>query len=351
MVAPLTANTLAKLAYGIADNVLTEAVLAHRGPILVAPAMNPRMWSHAATRRTSGRSSPAASSSSGRTRARWPRASGESGGWPSRRRSRRRRAAARPGAARRPACSRDRRRDARAGRLRALCRQPLLGPDGRRPGRGGLPARRGGDAARGEPRGPAPTRVADDRDADGGGDAGRGARGSRMSISRCSRLRSPITGPAEALDEAREERRGVDARARADRRHRAGARRAQAARPGPGRIRRRARGGRPRRKRRMLDDKHADLVVYNDVSRDDIGFDAPDNEVVLVTAHGERRVPKAGKREIAAASSMKSRACLDEISRIQSASPRRPRLRRRSWTTSHGSSTRRTRRSASASSA
>jgi len=50
LVAPCTANTLAKLAYGIADNVLTEAALAHRGPILVAPAMNPRMWSHPATR-------------------------------------------------------------------------------------------------------------------------------------------------------------------------------------------------------------------------------------------------------------------------------------------------------------
>src|SRR3979490_2857724 len=46
VVAPCTANTLAKLAHGIADNVLTEAALAHRGPILVAPAMNPRMWRH-----------------------------------------------------------------------------------------------------------------------------------------------------------------------------------------------------------------------------------------------------------------------------------------------------------------
>ena len=50
VVAPCTANTLAKLAGGIADNVLTEAALAHRGPMLIAPAMNPRMWSHAATR-------------------------------------------------------------------------------------------------------------------------------------------------------------------------------------------------------------------------------------------------------------------------------------------------------------
>jgi phosphopantothenoylcysteine decarboxylase / phosphopantothenate---cysteine ligase len=50
VVAPCTANTLAKLANGLADNVLTEAALAHRGPVLVAPAMNPRMWTHAATR-------------------------------------------------------------------------------------------------------------------------------------------------------------------------------------------------------------------------------------------------------------------------------------------------------------
>jgi phosphopantothenoylcysteine decarboxylase/phosphopantothenate--cysteine ligase len=50
VIAPLTANTLTKLAYGLADNVLTEAALAHRGPVLVAPAMNPRMWAHAATR-------------------------------------------------------------------------------------------------------------------------------------------------------------------------------------------------------------------------------------------------------------------------------------------------------------
>ena len=49
VVAPCTANTLAKLAQGIADNVLTEAALAHRGPVLVAPAMNHRMWAHPAT--------------------------------------------------------------------------------------------------------------------------------------------------------------------------------------------------------------------------------------------------------------------------------------------------------------
>ena len=49
VIAPLTANTLAKLAHGLADNVLTEAALAHRGPVVVAPAMNTRMWEHPAT--------------------------------------------------------------------------------------------------------------------------------------------------------------------------------------------------------------------------------------------------------------------------------------------------------------
>jgi phosphopantothenoylcysteine decarboxylase / phosphopantothenate---cysteine ligase len=49
IVAPLSANTLAKMAHGLADNVLTEAALAFRGPVLAAPAMNVRMWEHPAT--------------------------------------------------------------------------------------------------------------------------------------------------------------------------------------------------------------------------------------------------------------------------------------------------------------
>jgi phosphopantothenoylcysteine decarboxylase/phosphopantothenate--cysteine ligase len=50
VIAPLSANTLAKLAHGLADNVLGETALAFDGPVLAAPAMNPRMWSHRATR-------------------------------------------------------------------------------------------------------------------------------------------------------------------------------------------------------------------------------------------------------------------------------------------------------------
>jgi phosphopantothenoylcysteine decarboxylase / phosphopantothenate---cysteine ligase len=50
VIAPLSANTLAKLAHGLADNVLTQAALAFRGALLVAPAMNVRMWEHPATK-------------------------------------------------------------------------------------------------------------------------------------------------------------------------------------------------------------------------------------------------------------------------------------------------------------
>ena len=52
--------------------------------------------------------------------------------------------------------------------------------------------------------------------------------------------------------------------------------------------------------------KHADLFVYNDVSRAGIGFDAADNEVTILSARGERTVAKAPKDEIAA-------AILDEV--------------------------------------
>ena len=46
IIAPATANTIAKLAMGIADNLLTTVCLATTAPILVAPAMNQQMWQH-----------------------------------------------------------------------------------------------------------------------------------------------------------------------------------------------------------------------------------------------------------------------------------------------------------------
>jgi phosphopantothenoylcysteine decarboxylase/phosphopantothenate--cysteine ligase len=50
VVAPATANMLAKFAHGIADDFLSALYLATRAPVVVAPAMNTNMWEHPATR-------------------------------------------------------------------------------------------------------------------------------------------------------------------------------------------------------------------------------------------------------------------------------------------------------------
>ena len=46
VIAPATANILAKMAHGIADDFLTTVLLATRAPLLVCPSMNSNMWSH-----------------------------------------------------------------------------------------------------------------------------------------------------------------------------------------------------------------------------------------------------------------------------------------------------------------
>ena len=60
------------------------------------------------------------------------------------------------------------------------------------------------------------------------------------------------------------------------------------------------------RGRAKLERKGLDAVVINDISRSEIGFDAPDNEVTIVTAAGERHVPLSSKPTVAA-------AILDEV--------------------------------------
>ena len=176
VIAPLTANTMAKLAYGLADDVLTEAALAHRGPVLVAPAMNPRMWSHPATQANAATlrergveligpdEGETAEGELGVGRMAEPEEIFERvqelleqpvpgpgpGTW--------RRAPARQ------ARARDRRRNTRAARRGALRRQPLLRAHGRRARRGSSAPRRRGDPDRVEPRGRAARR---DRDRPG----------------------------------------------------------------------------------------------------------------------------------------------------------------------------------------
>lgn len=49
LICPATANTIAKLAHGLADDLLGTSALAVRAPIVLAPAMNPAMWDHPAT--------------------------------------------------------------------------------------------------------------------------------------------------------------------------------------------------------------------------------------------------------------------------------------------------------------
>ncbi|MFK5923001.1 MAG: flavoprotein [Verrucomicrobiota bacterium] len=49
LIAPATANIIAKLAHGIADDALSTIALALRAPLLIAPAMNGNMWQHPAT--------------------------------------------------------------------------------------------------------------------------------------------------------------------------------------------------------------------------------------------------------------------------------------------------------------
>jgi phosphopantothenoylcysteine decarboxylase/phosphopantothenate--cysteine ligase len=66
------------------------------------------------------------------------------------------------------------------------------------------------------------------------------------------------------------------------------------------------------RGRAKLERKGLDAVVVNDISRADIGFDAPDNEVTIVTAAGENRVALASKRNVAA-------AILDEVEALRAA--------------------------------
>jgi phosphopantothenoylcysteine decarboxylase/phosphopantothenate--cysteine ligase len=49
VIAPATADLLAKLAHGLADDILTTTYLAFTGPVVLAPAMNTNMWNHPAT--------------------------------------------------------------------------------------------------------------------------------------------------------------------------------------------------------------------------------------------------------------------------------------------------------------
>ena len=65
------------------------------------------------------------------------------------------------------------------------------------------------------------------------------------------------------------------------------------------------------RARSKRETKGADLFVFNDISRAGIAFDSEENEVVIVSANGDRAVAKAPKQAVAA-------AVLDEVERLLS---------------------------------
>ena len=303
VVAPLTANTLAKLAHGGADNLVAEAALAHRGPLLLAPAMNPRMWSHPATQanveQLRARGAFFVGPEEGET------AEGEWG----------------VGRMAEPALIFTRCRELLGESETLAGRRVLVSAGGTREpvdavrflgnrssGRMGVALaeesrKRGGDvtllaanltvpAPRGVEVVATPTAaslldaalaradadlvlmaaaVADYRPAER-------VEWKRPKDEQTWRLELEPT--ADVLQALREERTngqvlvGFAAETGADGLTRA---------------------------REKLNRKGVDLVVYNDVARDDIGFDSDENEVVLVTTAGERRLSKASKDRIAAA--------------------------------------------------
>ncbi len=302
VIAPLTANTLAKLAYGLADNVLTEAVLAHRGPVLVAPAMNPRMWGNAATRANvetiQARGVELIGPDEGEM------AEGE---WGVGRMAEPEEIAARVEQMLVPGALAGRRVLVTAGGTREPV-DSVRFVGNRSSGRMGVALaeearRRGAEVIllAANLAVPSPVRVEtiETPTAEAMLDAAIAIEDFDLVL-----LSAAVADyrPADALTTKRAK--GADAwtielEPTSDIARTLGERK----RPGQVLVAFGAEHGEEglERKRRMLEEKHADLVVYNDISRDDIGFDSPDNEVVLISEHGERRVAKAGKREIAVA--------------------------------------------------
>jgi phosphopantothenoylcysteine decarboxylase / phosphopantothenate---cysteine ligase len=306
VIAPLTANTLAKLAQGIADNLVTEAALAHRGPFVVAPAMNPRMWAHAATMANAAalrsRGVEIVGPDEGET------AEGELG----------------VGRMAEPedifaACEellakRDQLHGKRVVVTAGGTREPIddvrfIG--NRSSGRMGVALaeearRRGADVTlvasnlSVEPPGgvtvvQAPTAADVEREVLARADADVVLMAAAVADYRPA---EPIAGKrakdARAWTLELEPTRDV-LRALGERGD--GVLVGFAAESGTDAI---------DRARQKLADKSANLFVFNDVSRTDIGFEAEENEVVLITPTGERRIEKASKRAVAA-------AVLDEV--------------------------------------
>ncbi len=318
VIAPLTANTLAKLAHGLADNVLTEAALAHRGPFLVAPAMNTRMWEHPATQANLGLlrergvlvigpdEGELAEGETGLGRMAQPdeiaaaleRALGESAGAGLTGTLAGKQVLVSAGGTREPLDAVRFLGNRSSGRMgvavaaearRRGARVTLLAANL------AVPAPAGVEVVQ------TPTAADLEREAD-----------VRADVADVVVMAAAVADyrPAQQLAGKRpkdDEPWNLSLEPTVDILRRLGER----ARNGQVLVGFGAESGAAglNRKRTMLDDKKLDLVVYNDVGRDGIGFDASDNEVVLVTRRGEREVAKAPKEQIAA-------AVVDEVERL-----------------------------------
>jgi len=301
VVAPLTANSLARLAHGLADDGLTEAALAHDGPTLVAPAMNSRMWSHPATQANVATLRERGVELIGPEEG--DLAEGETGigrmSEPEAIASRIRQLLAPTLGGKRVLVSAGGTREpidaVRFVANRASGRMGVaLAEEARRRGAHvtllaanlAVPAPAGVEVVQ-TPTAADMLRAALDR-----GDAD---------------LVLMAAAPADyAPAESRPDKRPKDdqawtleleptadiIRTLAERRMNGQVLIGFAADHGEEGL---------ARARAKLENKRLDLVVYNDVSRDDIGFDASENEVTLISVDSEESVPKASKREIAAA--------------------------------------------------
>jgi phosphopantothenoylcysteine decarboxylase/phosphopantothenate--cysteine ligase len=302
VVAPCTANTLEKLARGSADNVLTEAALAHRGPILIAPAMNARMWMHPATAANvttlQERGAELIGPEEGEL------AEGETGvgrmSEPEEIHRRAKQLLAPPQLAGKKVLV------SAGGTREPLDAVRYVG--NRSSGRMGVALaeearRRGGEvtllAANLAVAPPLGVEVVETPTADAMLDAALANADAELvlmaaAVSDYKPTEHATSKRAKAADLWNIQLAPtVDiVRTLAERRTNGQVLVAFGAELGPAGL---------ERKRAMLTDKNVDLVVYNDVSRTDVGFETKDNEVVLITRNGDRRIAKAPKARIAAA--------------------------------------------------
>jgi phosphopantothenoylcysteine decarboxylase / phosphopantothenate---cysteine ligase len=302
VIAPLSANTLAKLAQGLADNVLTQTALAFDGPVVGAPAMNPRMWSSPATDanvetlRSRGveligpEEGDTAEGEVGVGRMTEPEEIFERCATLLEKREQLagKRVLVTAGGTREPLDAVRFLGNRSSGRMGAA-----LATEARRRGAEvtliasnlSVPAPVGVDVV------PAPT--ADD--------VARETLGREADVVLMAAAVADYrpAEPAQGKRPKDEEAWTVTLEPTADVLRELGARRANGQVLVGFAADRGERG--LERAREKLAAKQVDLVVFNDVSRDDIGFDSPDNEVVLVTHDGERRLERAAKERIAAA--------------------------------------------------